>query len=115
MGYGSGGCTYGAVEDSNNVETDSTDHFYEKTVKQSSEIKLLNEQSQVKDKEILRLKLKVNDLIKQINDLKKTPLSDDRIFDVLCEKGMLGAVGQNTYPFFLDIARAVEQAHGIKP
>jgi hypothetical protein len=67
-----------------------------------------------KDKEIKRLKLKVNNLIAQINSLERKALTDDEIFDALCEKGMLGSQGQYPDPQFLDIARVIEQRHGIK-
>ncbi len=41
------------------------------------------------------------------------PLTDDQIYDHLCYAGLLGAVGLNTDPLFLYIARAIEKAHNI--
>ncbi len=104
MGYGSGGCTYGSDNNepyySSNDDVDDGNYFYDKCNEQSAEI--------------IKLKNIINDLKSHISKLTKHPLTEEQIYDALCKKGMLGSQGQYTDPYFIDIARVIEQAHGIK-
>jgi len=119
MGYGKGGCTSQSDYEEESYAEYSYKQQREEEIDEEDkrilkELGSLRKEAKIKDAEIRRLKLRVNALIAEISTLKRKSLTDDQIFDVLCSKGMLGSHSQNTDPQFLDIARAIEQAHGIK-
>lgn len=63
--------------------------------------------------EVKLLTIENNELKAKLALRSQVPLTDDQIYDHLCYAGLLGAVGLNTDPLFLYIARAIEKAHNI--
>lgn len=91
---------YGSIDDDGyNQDDNYADGLCEIIAKNRDELTTLKEENA-----LLKAKLSAKTLV---------PLTDDQIYDHLCYAGLLGAVGLNTDPLFLYIARAIEKAHNI--